>query len=116
LVAVAVWVLTFAVAAGSGLALWHLRPESRPPPAAGIAHGLIGTIGLVALLLALRGPARGVETGVGSFGTISATLFAAALATGVALLLLRRTPFVMAIHAGIAITGYMLLLAWNALG
>jgi len=116
LVAAAVWILTFAVAAGSGLALWHLRPDSRPPLAAGITHGIIGTTGLVALLLALRGPVRGVETGVGSFGTISATLFAVASVTGVALLLLRRKPLVMAIHAGIAITGYMLLLAWNALG
>jgi hypothetical protein len=29
---------------------------------------------------------------------------------------LRRKPVVMAIHAGIAITGYMMLLAWAALG
>ncbi|HEY0183705.1 MAG TPA: hypothetical protein VGC09_12940 [Rhodopila sp.] len=87
-----------------------------PPPAAGIAHGVAGTVGLAALLLVLQGPARGVATGVGSFGIVAAVLFAAALMTGVALLLLRRRGIVMAIHAGIAISGYMLLLAWNALG
>ncbi len=68
------------------------------------------------MLFTLQGPARGVATGVSSFGTTSATLFAGAVLTGIALLLLRRKPVVMAIHAGIAITGYVLLLAWNSLG
>ncbi len=77
---------------------------------------MIGAIGLGLLLVALRGPPRGVAAGVGAFGTIAAALFAAAAVTGVVLLLLRRKPLVMAIHAGIAITGYVLLLAWNSLG
>jgi hypothetical protein len=111
-----VWVLTLAVAAGSALALWHLRGTSRPPRVAGIAHGVVGAAGLVVLLLALRGPARGVAAGVGSFGTVAAVLFGGALLTGGVLLLLRRRGVVMAIHAGIAITGYVLLLAWNSLG
>ena len=100
------------------LALWHLRATdgaSRPPLAAGIAHGVVGVAGLVLLLLALQGPARGVAAGVGSFGTVSALLFAGALLTG-GVLLLRRKGAVMAIHAGIAIIGYVLLLAWNSLG
>jgi hypothetical protein len=42
-------------------------------------------------------------------------LFAGALLTG-GVLLLRRKGAVMAIHAGIAIIGYVLLLAWNSLG
>ena len=112
----AVWVLTLAVAVGTGLGLWHLRGISRPPFAAGIAHGVIGTVGLGVLLLALRGPPRGVANGVGSFGTIAALLFAAALVAGLVLLVLRRRSVVMAIHAGIAITAYMLLLAWYSLG
>ncbi|HBK04260.1 MAG TPA: hypothetical protein DDZ81_00165 [Acetobacteraceae bacterium] len=119
LVSVAVWVLTVAVAAGTILALWHLRATdaaSRPPLAAGIAHGLVGAAGFAALLVAVRGPPRGVDTGVGSFGIIASALFAGAIGTGVAVLLLRRKPIVMAVHAGIAITGYVLLLAWNALG
>jgi hypothetical protein len=43
-------------------------------------------------------------------------LFSAALLSGLGLLLLRRKGVVMAVHAGIAITGYVLLLAWNSLG
>ena len=119
MVSTAVWVLTLAVAAGSILALWHLRAVdagSRPPLIAGIAHGVIGAIGLGALLWALRGPARGIEAGVGSFGPVAAVLFGAALLTGVALFLLRRKSVMMAVHAGVAITGYVLILAWNSLG
>jgi hypothetical protein len=68
------------------------------------------------LLLALRGPARGVAVGAGSFGAVAAGLFAVALLTGIGLLLLRRKGVVMAIHAGIAITGYVMVMAWVALG
>jgi hypothetical protein len=119
LVLIAVWILTLAVAAGTGLALWHLRATeggSGPPFAAGIAHGIVGAIGLFALLLALQGPPRGIGAGVGSFGPLAGVLFAGALLTGVAMLLLRRRAIVMAVHAGMAVTGYVLLLAWNALG
>ncbi|HEY1412903.1 MAG TPA: hypothetical protein VGF36_12230 [Rhodopila sp.] len=83
---------------------------------AGLAHGLIGTIGLVILLVALRGPPRGVDAGVGSFGTVSAALFAGALLSGIIMLLLRRRGLLIAVHAGIAISGYVLVLAWIALG
>jgi putative copper export protein len=72
----------------------------------------------VALLLALRGPARGVAAGAGSFGVTAAVVFAAALATGVVVLVTRRNgPAVtMAIHSGLAITGYVLLVAWYSVG
>jgi hypothetical protein len=119
LVSAAVWILTVAVAAGTVLALWHLRVSDdvkAPSLAVGIAHGVVGAVGLGVLLLALRGPTRGVDAGVGSFGAVSAGLFAGALATGIGILLLRRKAIVMTIHAGIAITGYVLLLAWNSLG
>jgi hypothetical protein len=53
------------------------------PIGAGIAHGTLGVVGLGLLLFALRGPARGVDTGVASFGTASAALFAGAALTGV---------------------------------
>ena len=115
----AVWVLTLAVAAGTGLAFWHLRATdnaSPPPIVAGVAHGTVGMIGFGVLLFALRGPPRGVDSGAGSFGTLAAVLFAGALLTGGLLGLIRRKGVVMTIHAGIAITGYVLLLAWNALG
>lgn len=119
--ALAVWVLTFAVAAGCGIGLWHLRatdPAARPPLWVGVAHGVVGAAGLAALLLALRGPARGVAAGSGSFGGLAAWLFAAALVSG-AVMLARRgrgIAVTMAIHSGVAITGYVLLLAWNSLG
>jgi hypothetical protein len=107
------------VAAGSTLALWHLRAADRtspPPLVAGIAHGVVGAVGLAVLLLALQGPARGISAGVGSFGTMAAALLAGALLSGVVMLFLRRKRVLMAIHAGIAITGYVLLLAWDSLG
>jgi hypothetical protein len=88
----------------------------RLPMGAGIAHGTLGVVGLGLLLLALRGPTRGVDTGVAYFGTTSAALFGGAVLTGLVMLLLRRNAVVMAIHAGIAITGYVLLLAWASLG
>ncbi len=119
MISIAVWTLTIAVAAGTALGLWHLRVAEGagpPPRLPGIAHGIVGSIGLVTLLFALRGPPRGVAAGVGSFGMVAAVLFAAALLTGVAFLMLRRGSIVIAIHAGIAIIGYALLLAWSSLG
>ncbi len=68
------------------------------------------------LLLAQRGPARGVEAGAAAFGPVSAWLFLGALITGIVILTIRRKAVVIAIHAGIAITGYVLLLAWSSLG
>lgn len=118
-VSLAVWILAVAVGVGTILALWHLRATelaSRPPLAAGIAHGIVGTVGLIVLVWASRGPPRGADAGVASFGVVSAWLFFAAVVTGAATLALRRKPVMMAIHAGIAITGFVLLLAWNSLG
>jgi hypothetical protein len=83
---------------------------------AGIVHGLIGIAGLWVLLLALQGSTRGAATGTGSFGMMAAALFAGAVLTGVIILIQRRIGVVTAIHAGMAIAGYVLLLAWNALG
>lgn len=119
--ALAVWILTIAVAAGTVLGMLHMRasPTSRRPPlTAGIAHGVVGAFGLIALLFALRGPERGVAAGVGSFGSTAAWLFGGALVSGGFILVRRRKgPSIsMVIHAGIAITGYVLVLAWDSLG
>nr|WP_294509329.1 hypothetical protein [uncultured Rhodopila sp.] len=115
---VAVALLTIAVTIGAGLALWHLRADGGPPAMVGLLHGVIGATGLGVLLLVLRGPAHGVAAGVGSFGTTAAWLFGAALVTGIAVLMRRRRAdaVMIAIHSGLAITGYVLLLAWNSLG
>jgi hypothetical protein len=121
LLSLAVTLLTIAVALGTGLALWHLRATDdagRPPATVGVIHGCFGAAGLLLLLLVLQGPPRGVGAGAGGFGATAAWLFGAALLFGVLIWLRRRnTPVVMmAIHSGIAITGYVLLLAWSAVG
>jgi hypothetical protein len=117
----AVLLLTLAVTFGAGLGLWHLRAAeggvTHPPASVGIIHGLIGAGGLAVLLMALRSSAHGVEAGAGSFGLIAAAFFAAALMTGLAILARRRkNPVVtMAIHSGLAIVAYVMLMAWNSL-
>jgi hypothetical protein len=121
LLSFAVTLLTIAVALGAGLALWHLRATDdagRPPATAGVIHGCFGAAGLAVLLLVLQGPPRGIRAGAGAFGAAAAWLFGMALLFGVVIWLRRRnTPVVlMAIHSGIAISGYVLLLAWSAVG
>jgi hypothetical protein len=111
--------LTLAVIGGVVLALWHVRaaePSQRPPLAFGIAHGLIGVAGLAALLVALWGPPRAVAAGAGSFGGVAAWLLGAAVLLGGALLLRRRVAAVLIVlHAGVAICGWVLFLAWSSL-
>jgi hypothetical protein len=121
LVSAATWVITAAVLGGTVLAFWRLRATegvARPPGWAGIAHGLCGTAGLALLLLALRGPPRAVAEGAGSFGTIAAWLFAAALLVGGVIWVRRRRgpTLTIIVHAALAVTGWALLLAWASLG
>jgi len=113
-----------AVVFGIVLALWHLRPvETRRNPQwqIGILHGALGIGGLAALILLLQGPRRGDAMGVGSFGTAAAWLFAAAIAAGLTIpFLIRRfrtgAGVAIAVHASLAIIGYVLLLAWTSMG
>jgi hypothetical protein len=117
-------VLSLAVAIGVVLALWHMHASDNkpgPPWPLGILHGALGIAGLLALILLLQGPRRGDAMGAGSFGTTAAVLFAIALAAGVTIpLLIRRFPrstaVSIALHAGLAITGYVLFLAWASMG
>jgi hypothetical protein len=113
-------ILSATVAAGIALALLHLR-GSPPHWLAGALHGVAGAAGLAALLLALRGPPRGVLTGVASFGTVAATLAAIALVAGLAIAALARRShravgLLIAAHATLAITAYVLLVAYVSLG
>jgi hypothetical protein len=113
-------ILSAAVAAGIVLALLHLR-GSPPHWTLGALHGVAGAAALVALFLALRGPPRGVLTGVGAFGGIAAVLAAIALVMGLAVAALARlshaaVKLLIAVHATLAITAYVLLLAYVALG
>lgn len=113
--------ITAAVLAGTVLAFWHLRTAegvARPPGWAGIAHGLGGAVGLALLLLALRGPSRAVADGAGSFGTIAAWLFGMALLVGGIIWVRRRRrpTLTIILHTALAVTGWVLLLAWASLG
>jgi hypothetical protein len=117
--------MTAAVLLGSVLALLHLRPAGRtprrtPPWPFGALHGAIGASGFAALLAALQGPPRGVAFGVGPFGLFAAALLALALLAGLFLLgalrLGRRASFLIAVHAGLAIAGFVILAAYTLLG
>jgi hypothetical protein len=112
----AVFFAALAVALGVGLATKALR-GGRAGWWARAAHGIVGALALLALVWALDGPPRGVRSGAGGFGVAAAWLLAAALALGVALAFWRRAPpgVVIAAHAGLAITGVTLLLAWAQL-
>ena len=115
-------VLLIAGAVGGGLAAWHLRPEVPPPSwRLGVAHGMLGAAGLVLLLLALRGPPRGVAMGVDGFGTVAAVLLAVALIAGLAVLATRvrrraNGGLFIAIHASLAIGGIVILAAYVLVG
>lgn len=87
---------------------------------AGVIHGLTGAVGLGLLVIALQGPRRGDAMGVGSFGVAAAVLFGLALLLGPLIrLLVRRVPHVggviIATHASLAITAFVLFLAWASL-
>ena len=102
------------------LALLFLKTGARKP-VLNLAHGLAGAAGLGALVWALQGPRRGDAMGTGAFGTVAAVLFALAVTIGVCLPgLHRRSPRMMgaalALHAGLAISGFVLFLAWTAIG
>lgn len=114
--------LLVAAALGSVLAALNFRPEAPPPaPIYGVLHGCLGAGGFAALLLALRGPPRGVTMGVGSFGAIAAVLLAIALLAGLTMFAMRSrtrqvSGLVIGIHATIAISGIVVLAAYTMMG
>ena len=84
-------------------------------------HGIFAIAGLGCLLLALRGPPRGLATGTASFGLMAAVLIALAALVGGALLathlLKRRLPgIVIGIHATLAVSGLVILAAYLFVG
>lgn len=111
-------VLGLAVVAGIGLAAAYLLERARGLSLVpGVLHGLLGLVGFAALLLGLRGPPHGVRMGAGSFGLIAATFVGAALLAGAVILVgrLRRRPpsvVVVAVHATLAIAGFVILAAY----
>lgn len=115
--------LGLTVAIGLGLAAKVLREQPTPNrrlSLVGAIHGLIGLAGFVVLLIALQGPLRGLRTGSSSFGAIAAILFGVAIVIGVMIpLWFRRRRLMSAalitVHAGAAIAGFTILLAWAGL-
>ncbi|MGH7122275.1 MAG: hypothetical protein ACREFP_25330 [Acetobacteraceae bacterium] len=110
-------VFCVAVVLGIVLASLHLRPEGpRPPWQLGNLHGIIGAAGFGLLLIALGGAPRGLTNGTAPFGVFAAGLFALALLAGLGLFGLlvagRRPGFLIAVHAGLAIAGFVVLAAY----
>ncbi len=104
---------------GATLALLWLRGAVKP--VAGVIHGLLGASGLGLLIFTLQGPRHGDAMGVGSFGVAAAVLFGIALTLGPFIpLSMKRSPrvagVIVATHATLAITGFVLFLAWTSLG
>jgi len=115
-------ILTFAVLMGSALAVLHMREGAVAPRwPLGALHGLIAIAGLASVLLALRGPPRGLDQGTGSFGTIAATLLTLAALAGIGLVAarLRRRPLpgiLIGVHATLAVSGFVILAAYMFAG
>ncbi len=112
-------ILAFAVLLGSLLAVLHLRTNrtATPPWPLAALHGILAIVGLCSLALALRGPPRGVEQGTASFGIIAAVLFVLAALLGARLLAARivKIPIgggTIAIHATLAVSGFVILAAY----
>lgn len=113
--------LAIAVLSGTALAILYLSRETGAAPAAfwplRALHGLFAVGGWCGLALALRGPPRGVDQGVASFGAVSAVLLALAALAGVGvlathLLKRQRAGTLIAIHATVAVTGFVILAAY----
>ena len=105
------------MALGVALALRYIRGTATRRPVGGFIHGLTGAVGLGLLIFALQGPRRGDAMGVGSFGLVAAALFGLALTIGPLVpLLTHRSPrmagLIIAAHASLAITAFVLFLAW----
>ena len=123
MLALAFGVLLVAGVLGGVLAMARLRASGTALPGwpIGAVHGMLGVIGLAALLVALRGPPRGVAMGVGSFGRIAAGLLAIALIAGLGILVgrVRRrrvAGLIVGVHASVAISGIVVLAAYTLVG
>jgi hypothetical protein len=117
----ALFVLVFALALGATAAVLSLRARGAPGPGAvALAHAGLALGGYALLLAALRGPARGAQSGTSSFGAIAAALLTIAVLLGLALLRQRlkrrRLPgALVGIHASVAIAGFVVLMAYAML-
>jgi hypothetical protein len=117
----AIAAMTLALCLGLWLSALILIREEPPKsiPITAMVHGTAGATAVVLLLLALRGPPRGVHTGAGGFGWTAFALMATALLGGITILSFhmrkRGAPsLLIAMHAMLGIAGGVMLSAWWA--
>ena len=121
MVSLAFWIVTLSVVLGAALAFLFLRPVWSAPPLVGATHGILGTFGLAVLALALKSGANPAAHGMAAFEKYAAILFAGAWLIGLVIAFLplqtrRSIGFLIAVHATVALFGYVILLAYWALG
>ena len=117
--ALAFWLFCAAVALGGGLAIPYLRGSSRRPPwPVAAIHAAFGAAGLAALLIAIRRGLPPSAMGTAGFAPAAAILLALALTLGVMFALRRRRPagVLVAVHASLAIAGFVVLWTVVSLG
>jgi hypothetical protein len=115
----ALYILCAAVALGSALALPYLGVTARRLPwLVRTVHGMLGTVALGTLLLALYRGLPPSAMGTAGFGPASAAFIGLALILGLAIVFFRVRPpgVIVAFHAGLAIAGFVVLWAVVSLG
>lgn len=118
MLSLALALFSVAVLLGIAISIWFLAGKPVPSRAIAIVHGLLGVLGLSALILVLtHGIGMGDRYGTASFGPLAAILAAVAALVGVGMaLLMRKTTrnagVLISVHATLAISAYVLLLAY----
>lgn len=118
----AFWIVTLAVVMGASLSVLFLRPVWPRSVWLAAIHGLVGTGGLVLLVLALNTPdSRADALGVGAFAKFAAVVIGAAWLLGLGLAFWpfrkpRNRGLLIAVHASLAVFGYVLFMAYRSLG
>jgi hypothetical protein len=118
MLSLALALLSLAVLIGVAISIRFLCDRRLPSCAIGAVHGLLGASGLCALIFALVGGVGvGDRYGTASFGPAAAILVALAALAGAGIALVgRRTArtigWLIGVHASLAVTAYVLLLAY----
>ena len=118
MLSLALALLSLTVLIGVAIGIRFLGDRRLPSRAIGAVHGLLGASGLCALIFALvSGVGTGDRYGTASFGPAAAMLAALAVLAGAGMALLRRRTarsigLLLVVHASLAVTAYVLLLAY----